>query len=185
MTLIINLLHGRHADSPIPETVFYFRFRKMSEVAVKLLQILALFGLSAKLQGTCNTSGHCEAYLRSSKQNQCFKNTIKQLLKFKQWDFASDQILINSFPIDPVRQNYVREVQNVLFSVVYPKPLKGQPLLAAVSEIVVMHIMDLDPFHINNTKFANFASGNMIMPGTEPLSHRYIYFILQCVELEW
>lgn len=90
-----------------------------------------------------------------------------------QWDFAGDQILVSSFPVDPIRQNYVREVRNALFSAVSPIPLKESPLLAAVSEDVLMYIMDLDPFHINNTKFVNFASGIIILPGTEPLSHRY------------
>ena len=90
-----------------------------------------------------------------------------------QWDFAGDQILVSSFPVDPIRQNYVREVRNALFSAVSPIPLKESPLLAAVSEDVLMYIMDLDPFHINNTKFVNFASGIIILPGTEPLCHRY------------
>ena len=141
----------------------------MRKVGLKLLINLFFVYLSSNNRAICDSDGHWEPYLISSKQKQCFKNTPKQLLKFVQWDFASDQILVNSFPVDPLRQNYVREVQNVLFSRVYPKPLKETPLLAAVSDDVVTNIMDLNPIQINGTKFTNFASGNLVLPGTEPL----------------
>lgn len=44
-------------------------------------------------------------------------------------------LFTDSFPIDPIQENYVRNVRNCIFSVVYPTPFKSKVLLVAVSEV--------------------------------------------------
>lgn len=44
----------------------------------------------------------------------------------------------DSFPIDPIQENYVRNVRNCIFSVVYPTPFKSRVLLVAVSEVGII-----------------------------------------------
>ena len=72
-----------------------------------------------------------------------------------QWDFATQQMLISSFPVDPVDKNYIRDVRNALFSVVYPDPLKKNPLLAAVSGKVLAEVLNINPVNINNSLFVD------------------------------
>lgn len=40
-----------------------------------------------------------------------------------------------TLPIDHIQENYVREVQDCIFSVGYPTPFKSRVLLVAVSEV--------------------------------------------------
>jgi len=44
-------------------------------------------------------------------------------------------LLIDPFPIDVIQENYVRNVRNCIFSVVYPTPFKSRVRLVAVSEV--------------------------------------------------
>ena len=120
----------------------------------------------------CKSSAYYKVLLMSAKQDQCFVTSQSCLINFMQWDFATQQMLISSFPVDPVDKNYVRDVRNALFSVVYPNPLKKNPLLAAVSGKVLAEVLDINPVNINNSRFVDFARGNIILPGTKPLAHR-------------
>lgn len=42
---------------------------------------------------------------------------------------------LDALPIDPIEKNYVREVRDAIFSVVYPTPFKSRVLLVAVSKV--------------------------------------------------
>lgn len=39
------------------------------------------------------------------------------------------------FPVDVIQENYVRNVRNCIFSVVYPTPFKSRVRLVAVSKV--------------------------------------------------
>lgn len=47
-------------------------------------------------------------------------------------------LLTDPFPIDPIQENYVRNVRNCIFSIVYPTPFKSRVLLVAVSEVGII-----------------------------------------------
>ncbi|KAL7887681.1 hypothetical protein AOLI_G00054020 [Acnodon oligacanthus] len=81
--------------------------------------------------------------------------------------------LVDSLPLDEVKDNFVRTVKRCIFSQSQPTPLKGAVHLAAVSKDVLEDIMDLDESVILNTDFVQFLSGARLFPGSIPLAHRY------------
>ncbi|KAM9199846.1 protein adenylyltransferase SelO-like [Mergus octosetaceus] len=88
------------------------------------------------------------------------------------WGLSSAS-LVDSFPIDPIHENYVRNVRNCIFSVVYPTPFKSKVLLVAVSEDVIENILDLHISVQGTSDFLQFVSGGKVIFGSVPLAHRY------------
>lgn len=104
--------------------------------------------------------------------DRCYDQKYWILKHFDEWDFSEHQVLISYFPLDLETRNYVREVRNILFSIVYPTPLKRNPLLAAVSKDTLSTILDLDEDVKFSTTFMKFVAGNRVLPGSKPLAHR-------------
>ncbi|OWF42250.1 selenoprotein O-like [Mizuhopecten yessoensis] len=94
-------------------------------------------------------------------------------LTFRDWKFNKRNLLLEEFPIDPVRDNYVRLVRNSVFSITSPIPLRSSPVLAAISDDVLVNILDLDPAVTRNREFTEFVSGGLNLHGAVPLTHRY------------
>ncbi|XP_072364530.1 protein adenylyltransferase SelO-like isoform X1 [Scyliorhinus torazame] len=88
------------------------------------------------------------------------------------WKLTS-QKLIESFPLDPIKENYVRQVRDCIFSAVQPEPFKSAAKLVAVSKEVVEDLLDLDVSVTETKEFIQFVSGAQILPGSVPLAHRY------------
>ncbi|XP_038654091.1 protein adenylyltransferase SelO-like isoform X2 [Scyliorhinus canicula] len=88
------------------------------------------------------------------------------------WKLTS-QKLIESFPLDPIKENYVRQVRDCIFSAVQPEPFKSAVKLVAVSKEVVEDLLDLDVSVTETKEFIQFVSGAQILPGSVPLAHRY------------
>lgn len=88
------------------------------------------------------------------------------------WGLSSAS-LVDSFPIDPIQENYVRNVRNCIFSVVYPTPFKSKVLLVAVSKDVIENILDLHISVQGTSDFLQFVSGGKVVLGSVPLAHRY------------
>uniref|UniRef100_A0A8C3BQY6 Selenoprotein O n=1 Tax=Cairina moschata TaxID=8855 RepID=A0A8C3BQY6_CAIMO len=88
------------------------------------------------------------------------------------WGLSSAS-LVDSFPIDPIQENYVRNVRNCIFSVVYPTPFKSKVLLVAVSEDVIENTLDLHISVQGTSDFLQFVSGGKVILGSVPLAHRY------------
>ena len=95
------------------------------------------------------------------------------LLPFDEWNFTLPGRLPVYFPIEAETKNYVRRVQNVVFSPVRPTPFETTCRLAAVSDDALETVLDIDSSSVWNDDFLNFASGNRIRMGSNPLSHRY------------
>lgn len=87
------------------------------------------------------------------------------------WQFAPQQMTL-SFPVDTESRNYIRQVKDAIFSVVYPTGLQKNPVLAAISKRVLTDILDLNPVVQHSNKFLQFVSGNEVKHGTKPLAHR-------------
>ncbi|XP_025957298.2 protein adenylyltransferase SelO-like isoform X2 [Dromaius novaehollandiae] len=88
------------------------------------------------------------------------------------WALSSESLL-DPFPIDPIQENYVRNVRNCIFSVAYPTPFKSRVLLVAVSKEVLENILDLDVSVRERADFLQFISGEKVTLGSIPLAHRY------------
>ncbi|XP_033748602.1 protein adenylyltransferase SelO-like [Pecten maximus] len=100
------------------------------------------------------------------------KYTLASTLK--DWGFNSQRnVILSEFPIDPVKKNYVRQVKNSLFSITYPVPLRSRTILAAISDDVLVNILDLDPVVVRSRDFTDFVSGSLVLHGAVPLAHRY------------
>ncbi|XP_064188578.1 protein adenylyltransferase SelO-like isoform X1 [Anguilla rostrata] len=81
--------------------------------------------------------------------------------------------LIDIFPLDEVKDNFVRTVNHCVFSVTQPTPLKGPLKVAAVSKDVLEEILDLNSSVSQIDDFAHYFSGGKLWPRSVPLAHRY------------
>lgn len=86
---------------------------------------------------------------------------------------VSSKKLLEAFPIDVVDGNFARSVKNCIFSKSSPTPLKGPLRLAAASKEVVEGILDVDVAVTQSDDFLHYAGGGRLLPGSEPLAHRY------------
>ncbi|XP_010072491.1 PREDICTED: selenoprotein O-like, partial [Pterocles gutturalis] len=78
-----------------------------------------------------------------------------------------------AFPVDVIQENYLRNVRNCVFSIVYPTPFKSRVHLVAVSKEVLENILDLDISVKGTSDFLQFVSGGKVIVGSVPLAHRY------------
>ena len=77
------------------------------------------------------------------------------------------------FPIDPVKENYVRpSIIGAVFSVVSPTPLKNTKL-ACFSADVFKNILQLEAAAAKEQAFIDVLSGNSEVPESISLAHRY------------
>jgi uncharacterized protein YdiU (UPF0061 family) len=60
-----------------------------------------------------------------------------------------------------------------VFSQVTPTLLKAQLQLVSSSHDVLENILELDPIEEGNPIFAKFIAGNLLLPGSQTLAHRY------------
>ncbi|XP_029865456.1 protein adenylyltransferase SelO-like isoform X4 [Aquila chrysaetos chrysaetos] len=88
------------------------------------------------------------------------------------WPLSSESLL-DTFPVDVTQENYVRNVRNCIFSIVYPTPFKSRVRLVAVSKEVLENILDLDISVKGTSDFLQFVSGGKVILGSVPLAHRY------------
>ncbi|XP_053569885.1 protein adenylyltransferase SelO, mitochondrial isoform X2 [Bombina bombina] len=88
------------------------------------------------------------------------------------WSISSEDVLAE-LPVDAVRENDVRKVQNCIFSAVYPTPFISSVQLIAASEDVLENLLDLDISVTKSNIFLQFVSGMKTIPGFVPLAHRY------------
>ncbi|XP_075443740.1 protein nucleotidyltransferase YdiU-like isoform X2 [Ascaphus truei] len=105
-----------------------------------------------------NLNGFCERKMKVSSMDL--------------WSVSTEDV-IAEFPIDPIKENYVRRVKSCIFSLVYPTPFTSAVQLVAVSEDVLENLLDLHLSVAETNAFLQFVSGGKTMPGSVPLAHRY------------
>ena len=99
---------------------------------------------------------------------------ITDLLNFEDWAFIPISVLRQTFPVDQETKNFVRRVHNVVFSTVHPVPCRHKPSLVAISSHVLTEILDLrTAAAAESPAFLEFVAGNLILPNSALLSHRY------------
>ncbi len=82
------------------------------------------------------------------------KNRLKHLATSMKFWKSSSQVLSKTFPLDPQKKNFVREVRNVVFSVTKPTALKTKVRLATFSRMALEEILDMDSQQITrDTEF--------------------------------
>ena len=91
---------------------------------------------------SCPNTNYVEQF--SDARNYCAKGKAGLAKSLKDWHFAENQVLLEIFPVDEEKGNFVREVRNVLFSSVRPTALQSKIKLAAVSDKVLIELMDMD-----------------------------------------
>ena len=91
---------------------------------------------------------------------------------FHEWRFSEAPLLFK-LPVEVNEENHIREVQNVIFSKSYPTPLKTEIKLAATSRDALRNVLDMDEEIVQTEHFLLIASGNGILRGYPPLTHRY------------
>ena len=82
-----------------------------------------------------------------------------------------DNLALRSLPIDKELKNYVRQVSGACFSRVEPTPVENPSTVAFSSS--AMSLLDLSEDQLQRDDFAEFFSGNKILPGVEPSAHCY------------
>ncbi|XP_059697318.1 protein adenylyltransferase SelO-like isoform X2 [Haemorhous mexicanus] len=118
----------------------------------------------------CGSRGLCPAPNASRPEpGQCPRRRAAELCA---WALSSDSLL-DPFPVDVIQENYVRNVRNCIFSVVYPTPFKSRVRLVAVSKEVLENILDLDISVKGSSDFLEFVSGGKVIFGSVPLAHRH------------
>nr|XP_054503332.1 protein adenylyltransferase SelO-like [Agelaius phoeniceus] len=118
----------------------------------------------------CGSRGLCPAPNASRSQpGQCPRRRATELCA---WALSTDSLL-DPFPVDVIQENYVRNVRNCIFSIVYPTPFKSRVRLVAVSKDVLENILDLDISVKGSSDFLEFVSGGKVIFGSVPLAHRY------------
>ena len=82
-----------------------------------------------------------------------------------------DNLVLRSLPIDKELKNYVRQVPEACFSRVEPTPVENATTVAYSTN--AMALLDLCEDQLRRDDFAEFFSGNKLLPGTEPSAHCY------------
>jgi uncharacterized protein YdiU (UPF0061 family) len=89
-----------------------------------------------------------------------------------EWQFSESKLI--TLPLELTKENYVRRnVQEAIFSVVLPTPLKTKLKLVSYSKEALVSILDMDPSITETYEFLEFVSGNQILSSSVPLAHRY------------
>eukprot|EP00993_Chasmostoma_nieuportense_P005495 NODE_611_length_2024_cov_47.326832_g568_i0.p1 GENE.NODE_611_length_2024_cov_47.326832_g568_i0~~NODE_611_length_2024_cov_47.326832_g568_i0.p1 ORF type:complete len:609 (+),score=164.63 NODE_611_length_2024_cov_47.326832_g568_i0:3-1829(+) len=82
-----------------------------------------------------------------------------------------DNRSLAALPLDHIAKNFVRTVPNACFSRVSPTPVEN-PSVVGVS-MSALALLDLPAEQINRPEFAEYMSGNRLLPGCEPAAHCY------------
>ncbi|XP_049654056.1 protein adenylyltransferase SelO-like isoform X2 [Accipiter gentilis] len=122
----------------------------------------------------CGSGGLCRAPLGPNASHPAPGHCPRQrgAAELCAWPLSSESLL-DAFPVDATQENYVRNVRNCIFSVVYPTPFKSRVRLVAVSKEVLENILDLDISVKGTSDFLQFVSGGKVILGSVPLAHRY------------
>ena len=150
--------------------VISFCLIKISSISVAFQVFVSMLAVSA----ACQLIARRHPLLLGSSfhsSRQCPAMSSNKSLS--EWTFSTPNQLAASLPIDPIEKNHVRWVSKCIFSRVRPEPLTKDLQLAAVSQDALTGLLDMDPNVQEDPLFIKFAAGNELLPGSEPLAHRY------------
>ena len=96
-------------------------------------------------------------------------NTTAKMAKLESLKF--DNLVLKKLPVDKKNENFTRTVSGACFSLVKPTPVEN-PQTVLYSK-PAMKLLDLLEEELNRKEFAEYFSGNKILPGSETASHCY------------
>ena len=82
-----------------------------------------------------------------------------------------DNLALRTLPIDEEKRNFVRQVYGACFSRVDPTPVENPTTVAYSTH--AMSLLDLHEDQLIRDDFAEYLSGNKILPGAQPSAHCY------------
>ncbi|XP_036376885.1 protein adenylyltransferase SelO-like [Megalops cyprinoides] len=150
--------------------------RSCCSVCAFFLVVSSLSLLTAVGFEFCENGGDCfdsNSQLLSSFKRSNYAGAGRKLVSSLDSFTLSCRKLIDAFPLDEVRDNFVRGVKNCIFSVSEPTPLKGRLRVAAVSKEVLEELLDLNVSVSQTADFVHYFSGGKLWRGSIPLAHRY------------
>ncbi|XP_031759147.1 uncharacterized protein LOC100495255 isoform X2 [Xenopus tropicalis] len=116
--------------------------------------------------------GSPTVYMNSTSGTLGFCERRRKVYSVDQWRLSTEDIL-DELPVDPNRNNYVRRVQECIFSYVSPTPFTSDVRLVAVSEDALENLLDLAISVGETDAFLQFVSGRDGFTDWGPLAHRY------------
>ncbi|XP_014441771.1 uncharacterized protein LOC102502842 [Tupaia chinensis] len=161
---------ARRIGFPASRLVRRLQFPRLLLLASVTCHSLASCLLQSVLEGSASLL-HLSSNSSNSDRGYCeIEAKVARSLDF--WTLSSEN-LIAVLPVDPVKENYVRKVKNCIFSIAFPTPFKSRVRLVAVSKEVLEDILDLDLTVSETDGFIQLVSGEKIVSGSVPLTHRY------------
>ena len=82
-----------------------------------------------------------------------------------------DNRTLRELPVDPIKDNFPRQVSGAFFSHVEPTPVINPVLVAASPSALAL--MGIDQTETSRNDFVEYFSGNRAIPGTRPAAHCY------------
>ena len=82
-----------------------------------------------------------------------------------------DNLVLRTLPVDEDERNCIRQVAGACFSLVEPTPVSN-PRTVAYSA-AAMALLDLSETELERSEFAEYFSGNKVLPGARPAAHCY------------
>ena len=143
--------------------------------------MFALFGDPARCIWLFNFQNPVKSYFFSRKAGvffarivasrlNCFQRRLQRNMATLE-SLKFDNLALRTLPIDPIKENYVRQVKGSCFSLVNPTPVKN-PVVVVHSE-GAMKLLDLSREQVERPDFVDYFSGNKKLAGSETASHCY------------
>lgn len=128
--------------------------------------------LKCNLGCSRRSSPHSSSLCNKHFCSASFKGPLKFDFKMATLETLNfDNRALRTLPIDKEVKNYVRQVSGACFSRVEPSPVKDATTVAYSSQ--AMSLLDLPEEELKREDFAEYFSGNIVLPGAEPSAHCY------------
>jgi len=130
--------------------------------------LLTQTSLTTRLLGRIDRHTCLARYIYSDMTSSC----PSAITSLADWKFSDPKLA--SLPLDKETKNNIRgNGSGAVFSLVRPTPWQSKPRLVAHSPSVLRDLLDLDPAVVQSPEFLDFVAGNLVLPGSEPMAHRY------------
>ena len=97
---------------------------------------------------------------------------VSNLLDFKNWQFSRPALCSDLLCVEQ-RNGFIGVNSGLSFSILDPVPLNNVKLVA-IADDVIANMLDIEPKSVlKSLRFAEFTSGNYVLPSSSPMAHRY------------
>ena len=100
-----------------------------------------------------------------------------------------DNLALRALPVDPIKENYTRQVPGAIFSLVEPGRVKNPSVVAYSAE--ALKLLDIDDAECKRGDFAQYFSGNVVLPGARPAVspifdyHAFRFYLHDVTKISW